>query len=322
MKTISIQALVLIFLMHTGVQSQDTSIIKYLPLQIGNVWVYNYSGIFAGTNVAGYEKIKVTGTVIYGSKVYFQYLFSYKTTVGNPLTTFSYFYAYVPGYIRTDSITGNIIQWEKCGTGVGYLRDSLKTSTSSSYQDCGVPFPNNNITLNNEGLVSVFGITKNCKNFQTSPPVTLWFMKRQFIKDIGIYYEDYEQNLTHIQRTLKGCVINGQVYGDTNFIVLGVKKISDVIPIDYRLYQNYPNPFNPETRIRFQIINRDNVLLRIYDINGKEVNTPVNEILLPGIYEVPFTLNNLNNTGYSSSIYFYRIETSNYSETKKMILLK
>jgi hypothetical protein len=85
----------------------------------------------------------------------------------------------------------------------------------------------------------------------------------------------------------------------------------------YDLSQNYPNPFNPSTIIRFQIKDSRFVRLKVYNIIGKEVATLVNEKLQSGVYEVPFTGNQL-----PSGLYFYVMNAGNYRETKKMTLIK
>lgn len=86
---------------------------------------------------------------------------------------------------------------------------------------------------------------------------------------------------------------------------------------DFKLYQNYPNPFNPSTRIKYKLVNNSYVTLKIYDILGKEIATLVNGSQKPGIYELPFS-----NVQLSSGIYFYRLVTDNYTETRKMVMLK
>jgi photosystem II stability/assembly factor-like uncharacterized protein len=98
--------------------------------------------------------------------------------------------------------------------------------------------------------------------------------------------------------------------------VLGVDPYS-VIPKEYRLNQNYPNPFNPETKIKFGLPKSGAVRLNIYDITGKTIETLVNQNFNPGTYEVTW-----NASGYSSGVYFYKIETEGFSETKKLILTK
>jgi hypothetical protein len=109
--------------------------------------------------------------------------------------------------------------------------------------------------------------------------------------------------------------------------VQGISNIGGEIPATYNLSQNYPNPFNPVTKIRFSIpynAQTDHELvLRVYDALGREVQTLVRENLSPGTYEVDFNGENL-----PSGIYFYKLtvdgnsNTGGFTETKKMILIK
>jgi len=103
---------------------------------------------------------------------------------------------------------------------------------------------------------------------------------------------------------------------------VGIKRISSNIPVEYQLYQNYPNPFNPTTKIKFSLPlpskgGAMNVTLKIYDILGRVVATLVNEKLQPGTYEVEF-----DGSSYPSGVYFYKLTACNFSQTKKLILLK
>lgn len=91
----------------------------------------------------------------------------------------------------------------------------------------------------------------------------------------------------------------------------------ELTPDQFVLYQNYPNPFNPTTIIRFQISNFGFVNLKVYDLLGNEVAILVNENKPAGEYEVEFS-----SDGLSSGIYFYKLETKNFSAIKKMILLR
>ncbi len=98
----------------------------------------------------------------------------------------------------------------------------------------------------------------------------------------------------------------------------------NLVPNVFQLYQNYPNPFNPSTRIKYSIPSNPNsskggslVILKIYDLLGREVELLVNEEKSPGFYEVNFNAANL-----ASGIYLYRIQADNFVVTKKMILLK
>ena len=92
---------------------------------------------------------------------------------------------------------------------------------------------------------------------------------------------------------------------------------SSVQPSNFRLFQNHPNPFNPTTTIEFQIPERVFVKLSIFNTLGQEIETFVNEEKQAGTHRIQFNGSNL-----SSGIYFYRLETSKFVETKKMILLK
>jgi endonuclease/exonuclease/phosphatase family metal-dependent hydrolase len=99
--------------------------------------------------------------------------------------------------------------------------------------------------------------------------------------------------------------------------VSAINPISGILPDRFRLHQNYPNPFNPSTNIRFDIVKADFVELKIFDIMGREVSTLVKERLSPGAYRVPF-----NASGLSGGAYFYRITAGEFTETKKLLLVK
>ena len=91
----------------------------------------------------------------------------------------------------------------------------------------------------------------------------------------------------------------------------------DHIPTELTLYQNYPNPFNPSTTIKYQLPASSKVTFKIYDVQGNEVITLLNEEKEAGTYEVMFDAIN-----YSSGVYFYRLQAGSFVETKKMVLMK
>ena len=99
--------------------------------------------------------------------------------------------------------------------------------------------------------------------------------------------------------------------------VLSVNNISTEVPNGYRLEQNFPNPFNPNTVIRYSVTGNKYVSLKVYNALGNEVATLVNEKQNAGTYEVDF-----NGSGLSSGIYFYKFTSDNFTDTKRMILLK
>ncbi|MEO8513270.1 MAG: T9SS type A sorting domain-containing protein [Ignavibacteria bacterium] len=98
---------------------------------------------------------------------------------------------------------------------------------------------------------------------------------------------------------------------------IGIQPISGNIPTKFSLDQNYPNPFNPNTNIKFDIPKAGNVKLVVYDINGREVNRLINQNLPAGYYNADFNASNL-----ASGVYFYSLEANDFTDVKKMILVK
>ncbi len=102
-----------------------------------------------------------------------------------------------------------------------------------------------------------------------------------------------------------------------NGSLTAIEPVSNNIPIKFNLYQNYPNPFNPVSNIKFDIAKNSNVKLVVYDLLGREVKTLVNEFTQAGQYEVKFDGSNL-----ASGTYFFKIEAGDFTDVKKMILVK
>ncbi len=99
--------------------------------------------------------------------------------------------------------------------------------------------------------------------------------------------------------------------------MVGIEPVSNEIPDVFKLHTNYPNPFNPITKIKFDIAKNTNAKLLVYDVLGRVVETLVNGELKAGRYEVDFD-------GYSlsSGVYFYKLVTSDFVDTKKMLMIK
>jgi photosystem II stability/assembly factor-like uncharacterized protein len=119
---------------------------------------------------------------------------------------------------------------------------------------------------------------------------------------------------------------SGTILKTTNGGLEAIKPLSNTIPESFQLSQNYPNPFNPTTKIMFSVptfplYERGDkggfVTLKIYDLLGREIITLVNEQLQPGSYEVQWSASNI-----PSGVYFYRLTTDNFTDTKKMVLIK
>jgi len=91
----------------------------------------------------------------------------------------------------------------------------------------------------------------------------------------------------------------------------------DLLPAKYELYQNYPNPFNPNTNIKFALPEDAKVSIRIYSMLGELVTELINQVYEAGYHKVEFNANR-----YASGVYIYSLETKNFTDIKKMVLLK
>ena len=133
--------------------------------------------------------------------------------------------------------------------------------------------------------------------------------------EIGAYSGTINLYPEHNQHVIKRTTINLNIIED-------LSTIRNIIPDEYVLHQNYPNPFNPITNIRYDLPSAINVKIDIYDIMGRKVKSLLNESQDPGFKSIQW--NALNDLGerVGSGMYFYKIETSNFKKTKKMMLLK
>jgi hypothetical protein len=126
------------------------------------------------------------------------------------------------------------------------------------------------------------------------------------------FMDEFEYNATQsIYYRLKQVDYDGSVnYSDIVSVVIEM-------PIQYALGQNYPNPFNPSTKIKYSVPQNGLVSIVVYDLTGQEVATLLNEVKEPGNYELDFAA-----AGLSSGVYFYKMISNNFSEVKKMSILK
>lgn len=102
---------------------------------------------------------------------------------------------------------------------------------------------------------------------------------------------------------------------NTDEIKIGVSEITE-----FKLHQNSPNPFNPTTNISYDLYSPAKVTLKVYSLNGKEIQTLIDDYQNPGTYKIEF--NALKIQELSSGIYFYKLQTNHSSDIKKMIFTK
>ena len=105
--------------------------------------------------------------------------------------------------------------------------------------------------------------------------------------------------------------------GYSNSQTAGIVSLSSQVPDKFALSQNFPNPFNPTTKINFAVPYRSFVTLKVFDMNGREVSSLVNNTLQAGTYQYDF-----DGASLTSGTYFYKLETSDFTSTKKLILIK
>jgi len=136
------------------------------------------------------------------------------------------------------------------------------------------------------------------------------------LKGIGLWALGYDKGRQELWNEIENKFV----------IPASVEQLLITAPTDFTLYQNYPNPFNPSTLIKYKLAVPSKVLLKVYDLLGREIITFVNEYQQAGIYSYTFSSekveSNKSTFQLSSGIYFYRLTAGNYSDTKKMILIR
>ncbi len=295
--------------------SWDSTAAKYLPLQVGNTWVYRgeaRSGFMVGRS---YTTYKINGILDTLGKKYYTLetrIIIISGTIPSGIWQFG-------SPIRIDSVTMNVYKLQAYCNSNEWLMDSLRARKFDTTKICPLQFYYANSYCFDTSLYNIFGNNYQSKRF------TEFFgpgYSAVYVKGIGIAYGTYGYSMNQSYDSLKGCVINGVLYGDTSILV-GINQLSNEVPKHFSLSQNYPNPFNPATNIKFQIPHAGFVKLIIFDLLGREIQTLVNEQLSAGTYEADFDGGSL-----PSGVYYYRLEAEDPStplrvtETKKMVLIK
>ena len=165
------------------------------------------------------------------------------------------------------------------------------------------------------------------RGFMSSGPVSMQSGDTQIVVSSFMITRDGGNNFQNIcaLQSLSDSALKYYYNDFRTCIPIGIEPISTEIPQKFELAQNYPNPFNPVTKIKFNIplsrgvdgVAGRGVLLKIYDVLGKEIAVLVNEELKPGIYETDWDASN-----FSSGIYLYSLITDNFTQTRKMVLIK
>jgi len=252
------------------------------PLQIGNLWQYSE---IPGSYT---ESKAIKDTLMLNGKTY--------TQINGAL---------VNGYFRKEN--SKVYLYNLSSNDESLLYDfSLTTGDTLSINIDGSDTVVT--TVYEEGTGEIFGLQRYYMAFLTKhSSSTAYGIK--YITD-GFGFSAYNGEV--LSYGLSGAIINGIPYGVINQV-----RNTENFPIIYQLMQNFPNPFNPSTKIKFSVPEQGIVQIKVFNVLGKEIKTLLNDYRRAGKYEVVFDAGNL-----PSGIYFYRIVSGKYKETKKMILLK
>ena len=214
--------------------------------------------------------------------------------------------------VKTDS-AGNL-QWQRSYTAIhNELLYSVRNLPGTGYVFCGTT---DSLEGNLErGFIRIIDLDGNTLNEKFYRALTYFTEIRsvETTRDNGLILSGVTQELSGGQP--KMYLAKTDSVG--NIYPVGITNYSSQIPKQFYLNQNYPNPFNPTTNIIFSIPVSGNVVIKIFDITGKEIKTLVNEFRNAGSYVVTF-----DGSGISSGVYYYKLETNKFSEIKKMILIK
>jgi photosystem II stability/assembly factor-like uncharacterized protein len=198
--------------------------------------------------------------------------------------------------------------------GTSATRVMLTTNGGVNWTNVSTGLPNisiNSVVLRTAAPRMLF-VGSDFGVFQSTNDGASWVSFNSALPSVAIYDLKYKQPAGIILAATHGRGCWTFNLGE----MLGVDPAA-IVPDKYELMQNYPNPFNPSTKISFAIPKEGNVKLIVYDINGKETVLLVNGRMNAGTHQITW-----NASGISSGVYFYKIETSDFTDVKKMILVK
>ncbi|WP_290662751.1 T9SS type A sorting domain-containing protein [Ignavibacterium sp.] len=279
---------------------------SYYPLKVGNKWIYDKTTIVYDfppqiTYDTVIKKV-IRDSVAQNNKKYF--VLKEESISGSV----EYFLE------RIDSATGKVFRFVQ---GFNYpddelLIDDLTAEIGDTVEAFryGIWYPGGVTVLREEDYFTKWGLNNKRKIFETDNyGMPLYSLTYGLGLDSAVYGFDFGTT-TYV---LRGCVINGTVFGDT---VLSVEK-NEEIPTNFVLYQNYPNPFNPGTTISWQAPVSGWQTLKVFDVLGNEIATLVNEYRDAGRYKVEFDASSL-----ASGVYIYKLTAGSFISSKKMMVIK
>jgi hypothetical protein len=180
--------------------------------------------------------------------------------------------------------------------------------------------------FNKDGKIDVATAMMNSQNIEVklntggNPVFTSCQYPNAFGVSTNLISSDFDNDDDIDIAVLNNSTNSVSFYKNTDSISINVEPIGNEVPAVYKLRQNYPNPFNPSTKIRFEIPGKGNSLyttLKVYNSAGIEASTLVSSNLRPGIYEILWDAGN-----WATGVYYCKLQSGSFSETKKMMLIK
>ena len=323
-----------------GTNNYDFVVLKYSSTGIFS-WSYIYNGPGSGadycrdvkTDAAGNIYASGDGNGISSGKDYtviklnpagvFQWVSRYNGSGNGDDFSRSLFVdaagnSYITGNARNSSGNDDFVTVKYNGSGIQQWVSSYN-GTANSFDVA------NYVNLDADGNVYVTGYSSEtgtgtdiCTIKYNNSGIQLWAQKFNGIgngSDFGrVVLADASGNVyvsgSCFVNNLDNCVIK---YSP----LTGINVLNNELPTGYSLSQNYPNPFNPATNIKFAIPQAGFVKLTVFNMLGREVETLVNENLNAGTYNADW-----NASSYSSGVYFYKVQAGEFTDTRKMILVK
>ena len=287
-----ITAFVFLFFSCINAQSDRPELTSYLPLQIGNVWNY---GWFEIDHVS-----YISDTIMVSDTVYYAYRDSAITPI--PYTSRKYIRWDSTGYLKYQD---NRI-WIDFTQAVGDTLIVYVDDSDSSFYFHKIILSDTSI------IITPAGTFDSCLVVLFDSPIAVDDAAIYcFAPNVGIVYFLLDIHPSQ-QVSLLSAIVNGQI--------LSVDEPELVN--NYILLDNYPNPFNPTTTIQYELSQRSDIQITIYDLLGRKVTTIVSEIQEAGYKSVIWDATNSNGQPVSAGVYLYRIKAGDFVQTKKMILLK
>ncbi len=218
-----------------------------------------------------------------------------------------------------DSLLSDLIGADNVMQEYPYLPwDSLQTSLHSEPRELnsGIPIASF-VDLSSPNLDILYTYVSRDANPDTQGKPVAWRHRgvdyRYIFMDIPLSFINRDSAIVALRTAVDDLLYGATAIDDDN---------ENLLPAQYTLYQNYPNPFNPVTRIDYNLPVASNVTLKVYNILGQEVKLLVNSREKPGHKTVYWDGKNNTDSPVATGLYFYRLTAGDFTETKKMLLLK